>query len=103
MATFKIKQGDTLAFFAKVKDSNGDAVIYSADRIKSEIVDNKGNIVGEFIITESDVEGQYLFVISDTSLLIANTIFYTDIQYTDGDITVSSNTMTILIEKDVTK
>lgn len=103
MATFKMKQGDSFAFYANITDSVGLPLIDSVEKLASQIVDTNGNLVGEFTISNTEVSGQYLFKILDTRMFPSNTTLLTDIQFTDGDVTTSSVTMSIQVYDDVTK
>lgn len=103
MTTFSMKQGDTFAFNANIKDANGNPVIDSAGKIKSQIYNNNNILLGEFVITPTEVAGQYLFKILDTSAFPVGGVLFTDIQFTDSGVIVSSDTMTISVKKDVTE
>ena len=103
MTTFIMKKGDTFSYYANVKDANGKPVIDGAANIKSQIYNDKDVKLADFVITANGTTGQYLFRVLDTIAFPSDTILYTDIQYTDGDIVVSSATMTIQVIKDVTR
>jgi len=102
MATFKIKQGDTLSFLANVVNANGEPVINAISKLKSQICTERSVLVAEFTITSTNTVGQYLFKVA-TDAFPAETTLYTDIQLTDNGIVNSSVTMTIQVVKDVTK
>lgn len=103
VTTFKMKQGDTFSYYANVKDANGNPVIDGVLKIKSQIYNDKDIKLADFVITTTEVVGQYLFRVLDTTTFPSNSVVFTDIQYTDGDVIVSSSTMTIQVIKDVTR
>lgn len=103
ITTFKMKKGDTFSYYANVKDANGNPVIDGVDKIKSQIYNDKDIKLADLTITTTDVVGKYLFRVLNTTTFPTDATLFTDIQYTDGDVIVSSETMTIQILKDVTR
>lgn len=96
------KRGDTFSFIASMSDSSGAPIIGAAEKLRCQIRDASDRMQGETTITEP-TSGNYLFKISSTALWPANTTLYLDIQYVDNDIITSSETISVLIEKDVTR
>ena len=98
-----VKKGDTLAFLVRRTNDDGTPRTGEALNLKSQ-VRNKDILVGEFTVTETITPGDYLFEISadDTSKWTVGKYNF-DIQFTNGTFVQSSDTFTIVIEKDVTR
>ena len=96
----KIKRGDTLVLVASIKGANGEPLVESAANLKAEVRTESGSKVGDFVITELE-PGKYQFKITNTASWAPGNV-YTDIQYTVGTDKVSSETLIIPVEKDIT-
>lgn len=99
-----VKKGDTLSFIVKRDNEAGEPMTGDAAKLKSQIRTKKDELIANFTITETDVLGEYLFVVpaAITNTLIPG-IYLFDIEYTDDDIVKSSDTMEIQVIKDVTR
>lgn len=99
-----VKKGDTLSFIVKRSDEAGEPMTGDAAKLRSQIRTKKDELIATFTITETIIPGEYLFVVS---ALVTDTmlpgIYLFDIEYTDGEIVKSSDTMEIQVLKDVTK
>lgn len=98
-----VKRGDTLAFLVRRTNEDGTPRTGEALKLKSQ-VRSKDALLGEFVITETVVPGEYLFQIGATETLDWAVGSYScDIQFTEGDFVQSSDTFKITVEKDVTR
>ena len=98
-----IKQGDTFAFIAAITDNvTGDPLTGVADKLKAEVRTSAGVLMATLAVSETETPGNYLFKTNETGAWPAPNVL-TDIQYKDGDSVISSETITIPVEKDVTK
>lgn len=102
----KLKQGDTLAFYIDLA-ADGNPIVGAESKLRCQVRDKKMHaLYGELAITEdANVDGRYLvqtaikgetqnWAVGDATL---------DIQYTDGDIVKSTETLVLTIERDVTR
>ncbi len=97
------KRGDTWQYFAVITDSEGNPMSGITDKLKCQIRSSIDDLIAEVEIEETDTPGEYkLSVESTDEWAVANK--YMDIQYTDdnGEV-VSSETILIPVEKDVTR
>lgn len=97
------KRGDTFMFVTCLQDENGVAVTGASQFLKSEIRNDKDVLISELLVEETETPGEYLFKATDTLTWPTGVYLYTDVQYTLGETVLSSETIRILIEKDVTK
>ncbi|MBP2028689.1 hypothetical protein J2Z35_002519 [Acetoanaerobium pronyense] len=99
-----IKQGDTFAFKAEMKNEDETPMTGIAYKLKSQIRDIKNTLYAELQITETDDIGTYIFK-ADAEITKSwpVTKLYCDIQYKDADVVSSSETIEIMVERDVTK
>ena len=102
----KIKRGDTFAFYANIKDELGLPLVTDILNLKSQIRDKNDSLIEELVISTTGIEGQYLFVGTNTKLWIKDGYnsenLIMDIEMTTGGIVSSSDTINIEITKDVT-
>jgi len=98
-----LKRGDTLTLLITRKDSDGLPLTGEASKLSSQIRDNNDLLIGSFIITETLDLGTYLFMISSnlTQDFPTSTLYF-DIEYDDGVKVESSDTIMLLVKKDVT-
>ena len=97
------KRGDTLSFYAAITDvETGKPVVTDISNIKSQIRTRMGKLIDSFIISSTDTEGKYFLRSEDTSKYPIGT-HEIDIQITDNDVTISTETFTITIVQDVTQ
>ena len=98
-----VKQGDTFAFYLDLNDDET-PVTGAAAKLKSQVrAKSNGNLIAELTITEEvSTPGRYLFKSTDTQTWPIG-IQEVDIQYEDGDIVTSSETLDIKVVKDVTR
>jgi hypothetical protein len=100
----ELKRGDTLAFLVKRKTPNGAPMSGDAEKLRAQVRDKEGVLMAEFGITETEELGTYLFSIPATTTAIWKpSIYQFDIEYQDGGIVTSSQTMEIKLIKDVTR
>jgi len=95
------KRGDTLAFYASLKDSDGNLLDYDIAKMKCQLRTRNGRLVDELNITETETLGKYLLRSADTSKYPIEKL-YSDIEITDNDIKTSSSTFEIEIKRDYT-
>lgn len=101
MNTVNHKRGDTFSFSA-VFAVDGVAVTGLANKLKCQVRTRKDVLVAEMTITESATPGTYIFIVADTADWPLGELYY-DIQMTDdAGIITSSETVAVLVEKDVT-
>lgn len=104
MQTFPaIKRGDSFAFIAVMLDVNDQPLIEIESFLKAEVRDKNETLIAELTVSATEVPGEYKFSIKDTTSWPVGQYVYTDIQYTDDDVISSSDTMKILVERDVTR
>ncbi len=98
-----VKQGDTFAFYLDLNDDET-PVTGAVAKLKSQVRSKaNGNLIAELTITEEvSTPGRYLFAFADTQSWPIG-IQEVDVQYEDGDITSSSETLDIKVVKDVTR
>ena len=97
------KRGDTFAFIATIRDQIGDPITGVSANLRSQVRDKMGFKYADLSVSETETPGSYLFQVQDTTSWPADTSIYTDIEYTDGQGTItSSETIEIPVVKDVT-
>ena len=105
MHTLTLKRGDTLSVIVARKDEDGNPLTGQAEKLRSQIRTTTDKLVAEFTISETSTAGEYLFevpssVTQDFPLL---TLSF-DVEFKDLDgYTKSSDTMFIIVIKDVTR
>ena len=99
-----VKRGDTLSFVVKRKNTDGSPMTGDENKLRSQLRDKSDVLQGEFVITETDTLGEYLFVIPPTVTKNwkEGSLFF-DIEYRDGDLVSSSTTSEVKVIKDVTR
>ena len=98
-----VKRGDTLQLIVSRKDENGQPLSGEAEFLFSQIRDERGVLLGEFVITETDVLGDYLFKIeADLIELFPIGTHSFDIEYRGIDEVYSTETMHVRVLMDVT-
>lgn len=103
MQTLKtIKPGDTFAFYANIEDDAGTPLAGLADTMKCQIRNSIDELIADVGITETQIPGQYLFEVQDTTLWPVG-VLYTDIRFANGDRVKLTETLKIKIVKEVTK
>ena len=97
------KRGDTWEYYAVITDGEGNPMPGIADKLKCQIRSSIDDLIADVDIEETDNLGEYKLSVDGTDdWAVANK--YMDIQYTDDDgKIVSSETLEIPIEKDVTR
>lgn len=95
------KRGDTLAFYASLKDSEGAYLDYDVSKMKCQLRTRQGKLVDTLNITKTETTGKYLVRATDTTKYPIEKL-YSDIEITDNDITTSSSTFEIEIKRDYT-
>jgi hypothetical protein len=99
----EFKRGDTFAFFANIKDGEENPITGAASKLRCQVRDSLDNLKAELTITEEiGTPGKYLFMALDTSNWPITTITM-DIQFNDEGIITSSETISAVILKDVTR
>lgn len=100
-----IKRGDTFWFSIKATLIVNDVQVPQsglANNFKCMIRDDSETLLGTMVITESDTAGTYIFRCESTSDWPEGTIYF-DIQYTDeNNIIESTETVDVVVTKDVT-
>ena len=99
-----IKKGDTLAFIVRRRDKDNNPLTGDANKLYSQLRNNKDILVADMVITETDVPGDYLFQISSEitkGFDVGQYVF--DIEYRDGNLVKSSETFQVNVIKDVTR
>lgn len=100
----ELKRGDTLSFVVRRKTETGEPMTGEALKLKSQIRDKFDKLVAVFTITETEIPGDYLLVVpaENTKAFPLGTVYF-DVEYRDGNIVTSSDTMEIAVTKDVTR
>lgn len=98
-----IKRGDTFAFVINLVDESGIGVTDALEYLSSEIRNEKDEKIETLTISETQVAGEYLIGAPDTSSWPVGTYLYSDVQYERDGIISSSETIRILLDKDVTR
>lgn len=96
------KHGSTFSYIGTVKDSGDNPVIGIANYITSDIRTSNNELISSVVVTEIG-QGQYSFVVSDTTKWPINCTLYTDIRYEKDGVVSYSDTMSIEVVKEVTK
>lgn len=105
-----LKQGDTFSVSFKFADAEGLPVTGATSKFKSQVRNKaNGDLYGNLSVREdSDNAGTYILQsgitdgVQDTQLWKEGTGYF-DIQYTDGDVVTSTNTVKFKIVGDVTR
>lgn len=100
-----VKRGDTLSLIVRRKNHDGTPRVGEADKLRAQIRSNKDILIASFQISEVlETPGDYLFVVPaiETSEMDIGK-YVMDIEFRDGDFVQSTETFTVVIEKDVTK
>lgn len=102
----KLKQGDTLAFYIDL-EAGGSPIVGAESKLRCQVRDKKMSaLYGELTITaDANTQGRYLVQTTTRGETQdwAPGEATLDIQYTDGNIVKSTETLLITIEKDVTR
>ena len=104
MDTVTVKRGDTLSLLVTRKNIDGTPRTGEASKLKAQIKNAKDLLIAEFDITETEVLGTYLFVVSATitgDMSLGS--YVSDIQFKEDEYVNSSKTFKIIVEKDVTE
>lgn len=96
------KRGDTFALYVEMSDVNGDPLVYTANKLKSQVRTRNNKLITELLISTTETPGTYLMQAADTSEWIIGDLFM-DIEIDDGGIITSTETITIPVVRDVTK
>jgi len=97
------KRGDTFAYYAAITSAEGNPLTGIAANLKCQIRNSLDKLISDVKIEETVTPGEYKFSVASTAdWSVANK--YMDIQYTDAEGSiVSSETLVIPVEKDVTE
>ena len=99
-----MKRGDTFAFQMTLQNTDLSPITGASAKLKSQVRDDNETLWADLVVSETSTPGTYLFVadaeITKNWPLVT---MYTDIEYTDNEITTSSETLSVVICKDVTK
>ena len=98
------KRGDTFSFITTFNDSQGQPMVDILSRLKCQIRNSKNMLIYEISIQETATAGEYLF--SAPASVTRNwplENLYLDIEYKDGDIVTSSETMSFQVIRDITR
>lgn len=98
-----VKSGDTFEFIVSLMGANGLPIVGATNFLKADIRNEKDVKIDSFVIVETDTEGEYILSAEDTSDWPIGVYLYMDIQYLTEELVYSSETIRILIAKDVTK
>lgn len=102
MALVKLKRGDTFAFTSTFTDGAGLPLTGIANKLRSQIRNVDDILIKELDITETEVDGTYLFQVLDTKDFPIEQLKF-DIQYTGFDGVIDSTpTYIIKVEEDIT-
>lgn len=98
-----IKRGDTLTIQVVRKDSEGTPQTGQTEFLSSQIRDSNDILIAEFTIEESEVLGTYLFTVdsAETANFPVETLYF-DIELNDGATIESTDTVLLIVKKDVT-
>lgn len=100
-----VKRGDTFFFNLEIKlADNVTPLVVSVDKLKCQIRKINTELVDTLEVSTTATEGTYLFTASDDKTLdypIGE--LELDVKLNDGGIVVSTPTIKVLVDKDVTK
>lgn len=97
MKTFYIKRGETFKVTISLKDSDNLPINLPVENISSQLRDNSGNLIDNFVIVKTETIGDYLFSLVDTSNYpIENLSFDIKIKNQSNEI-VYSQTMSLSV------
>lgn len=104
MQTIKHKRGDTFRFMANITGDDGESIARLAAKMKSQIRNAYGELRANLIIEESPTTpGTYFFTADRSTDGWDDPVLYMDIQITDYGVVKSSETIQIIVKKDVTQ
>lgn len=95
-----IKLGDTFSYEVDLTNDLGSPLITAVINLKSQIKDLYNRLISTLTISTTSTSGRYLLQGDTTSWVVGTMLI--DIQYTDGTIISSTDTVLIKVEKDVT-
>ena len=98
-----LKTGDSLVLQVVRKDNEGNPQTGDAAFLFSQIRDECDLLIADFTIVETAILGTYEFTVpfSETVSFPLGTLYF-DIEYNDGILVNSSETVLLLVSKDVT-
>lgn len=97
-----IKPGETFAIPAQIETDDGTPITGAADKFKCQIRNTLNKLIADVEISETDEPGQYIFKVANTENWPVGTLL-TDILYNDGGKIQISETLKIIVVKEVTK
>lgn len=103
MEEMTFKRGDTFLLSAEITDAQGQPVIIPVAQIRSQIRDDTDQLIATLSVAETLIPGTYRFRATDTTAWPANVNVYMDVQLEIDGEPLSSNTVKIFVEKDITQ
>ena len=92
-------QGDTFVLIVGLADENGIIMTGAELSLTADIKDGTGTLIDSFVITETEIEGEYLVKAEDTSKFPVGIYLYTRIVYEFDDDIASSEKIRMLFER----
>lgn len=101
MEKFNLKKGDTFSFYVDLVNANGQPLVLTIDKIKSQVRRQNLALVDELVIETTPTSGRYFIKSNDTSAYPEGSL-YTDIKINDNGIILSTETVEINVIRSVT-
>lgn len=102
MDKMSFKRGDTFSYYIELVDVSNVPVVVDLADIKSQIRAQNDVLIDDLTIETTATAGTYHIFSLDTSAYPVGKQ-YTDVKIMDGGVVVSTSTVELTIEKDVTR
>ena len=97
-----IKPGETFAMYITIEKEDGTPITDMADRLKMQVRTSIDELISDVSISETQTPGQYLLEVNDTKKWPEG-VLYTDILIRNEGRVKISETLKIIVTKEVTK
>ena len=103
--TLNLKRGDTFFFYMDMKLADGvTPLILPVENFKCQIRRVNDELVDTLLVETTDTDGRYLFTaLAEDTLNYPLQDLQMDVKIDDGGIVTSTQTITVAVDKDVTK
>ena len=102
MTRMTFKRGDTFSYFIDLTDAENSPLVLQVEDIKCQIRTKSGSLIDTLIIETTATNGKYLVSASDTTFYPVGTQEM-DLKINENGIVASTETIEVVVEKDVTK
>ena len=98
----KIKRGDTFSFFANLTDAENAPLVTAVGNIHCQVRGVDDVKLCDMVVAVTETAGKYLFRVDDTRKFPAGSV-QLDIRIVLGGVIKTTDTMELVVEKEVTK